>query len=164
MQSHPRFEKDFATLVAAGIFDYQNAVLRVLPADKEAVAEHVAKGLADRAQYFCDEGGNQAVEALAIALSASGIEEATRLAKAVVGAGSEEYMTSWGPILDMFSKLAENGQLTAISRAWRLLSTLHPQNAHLVRRVRAREDFFALSRSEAGDRHWQDREVGVGAT
>ncbi|KRQ95258.1 hypothetical protein CQ10_33135 [Bradyrhizobium valentinum] len=130
---HPRFEKDFAALVAAGIFDYQNNILRVLPADKEEVAAHVAKGLADRALYFSDEGGNQAVEALAVALSASGIEQATRLAKAVVGVGSEEYITSWGPVLDMFSKLAEKGQLTAISRAWRLFSTLHPQNAHFVR-------------------------------
>lgn len=122
-----------ASLVAAGIFDYKGAVLRVLPADKEVVAAHVAKGLADRALYFSDEGGNQAVEALAVALSASGIEQATRLAEAVVGAGSKEYVTSWGPILDMFSKLAENGQLTAISRAWRLFSTFHPDNAHLVR-------------------------------
>jgi hypothetical protein len=150
--SHPRFEKDFATLVAAGVFDYQNAVLRVLPADKEAVAEHVVKGLADRAQYFCDEGGNQAVEALAVALSASGIEQATRLAKAVVGLGAEAHITPSGPILDMLSKLAEDGQLTAISRAWRLFSTLHPQNAHFVREsVPAKISSLYLARNRGID-------------
>ena len=130
---HPRFEKDFATLVAAGIFDYQNAVLRVQPLDKEEVAAHVAKGLADRALYFSDEEGNQAVEALAVALSASGIEQATHLAQAVVSARSRENVTSRGPILDMFSKLAENGQLVAISRAWTLFSVFHPASAHFVR-------------------------------
>ena len=79
--SHPRFEKDFASLVAAGIFEYQGGVLRVLPADKEEAAAHVAKGHADRAHYFSGVGRDEAVEAL----SATGIEQATRLAEAVVG-------------------------------------------------------------------------------
>jgi hypothetical protein len=119
--------------VAAGIFEYQGGVLRVLPADKEEVAAHVAKGHADRAHYFSGVGRDEAIEALSIALSATGIEQATRLAEAVVGLGSEAHITPSGPILDLLSKLAEDGQLTAISRAWRLFSTVHPDNAHSVR-------------------------------
>lgn len=86
---HPRFKKDFASLVAAGIFEYKDCVLRVLPADREEVAAHVSKGLADRARYFSSVGQDEAIEALAVALSASGIEKATRLAETVVAVFSE---------------------------------------------------------------------------
>src|SRR5262249_46962186 len=103
---HPRFEKDLAFLVAAGIFEYEGGILRVLPADKDEVAAHADKGFTDRAQYFAGVGGD---EALAVALSATGIEHATRVAAAVVGKGSGTHITRSGPILEMLSKLAEDG-------------------------------------------------------
>jgi hypothetical protein len=150
--SHPRFEKDFASLVASGIFEYEDGVLRVLPADREEVAAHVAKGHADRAHYFSGVGRDEAIEALTVALSANGIEQATRLAEAVVGLGSEKYITPSGPILNMFSKLAEDGQLTTISRAWRLFSIVHPDNAHFVREaVPAKISSLYLARNRGID-------------
>jgi hypothetical protein len=114
---HPRFKKDFASLVAAGIFEYEDGILRVLPADKDEVAAHAAKGFTDRAQYFASIGGDEAIEAIAVALAAAGVERATRLAEAVVGKGSETHITPSGPILEMLSKLAEGGRLIAVSRA-----------------------------------------------
>jgi len=130
---HPRFVKDFASLVAAGIFEYEDGILRVLPADKDEVAAHAAEGFTDRAQYFAGVGGDEAVEALAVALSATGIEQASRVAEAVVGKGSETHITPSGPILEMLSKLAEDGQLIAVSRAWRVFNMIHPESADLVR-------------------------------
>jgi hypothetical protein len=130
---HPRFEKDFVSLVAAGIFEYEGDILRVLPADKDEVAAHAAKGFNDRAQYFAGVGGDEAIEALAVALSATGIEQATRVAEAVVSKGSETRITPSGPILEMLSKLAEDGQLIAVSRAWRVFTMIHPESANLVR-------------------------------
>lgn len=76
---------------------------------------------------------DEAIEALAVALSASGIEQATRLAEAVVGRGFEAHMTPSGPTLDMLSKLVVDGRLSAISRAWRPFSTVYPDNALFVR-------------------------------
>lgn len=130
---HPRFEKDFASLVAAGIFEYEDGILRVLPADKDEVAAHAARGFTDRAQYFAGVGGDEAVEALSVALSATGIEQPTRVAEAVVDKGSETQITPPGPILELLSKLAENGELVAVSRAWRVFNMIHPESADLLR-------------------------------
>jgi hypothetical protein len=149
---HPRFEKDFASLVAAGIFEYENGILRVLPADKDEVAAHAAKGFTDRAQYFAGVGGDEAIEALAVALSATGIEQATRVAEAVVGKGSETHITPSGPILEMLSKLAEDGQLIAVSRAWRVFSMIHPESANFVREsVPAKISSLYLARNRGID-------------
>jgi hypothetical protein len=149
---HPRFEKDFASLVAAGIFEYENGIRRVLPADKDEVAAHAAKGFTDRAQYFAGVGGDEAIEALAVALSATGIEQATRVAEAVVGKGSETHITPSGPILEMLSKLAEDGQLIAVSRAWRVFSMIHPESANFVREsVPAKISSLYLARNRGID-------------
>lgn len=149
---HPRFEKDFAALVAAGIFEYEDGILRVLPADKDEVAAHAAKGFTDRAQYFAGVGGDEAIEALAVALSATGIEQATRVAEAVVGKGSETHITPSGPVLEMLSKLAEDGQLIAISRAWRVFSMIHPESANFVREsVPAKISSLYLARNRGID-------------
>lgn len=149
---HPRFEKDFASLVAAGIFEYEDGILRVLPADKDEVAAHVAKGFTDRAQYFAGVGGDEAIEALAVVLSATGIEQATRVAEAVVGKGSEAHITPSGPILEMLSKLAEDGQLIAVSRAWRVFSMIHPESADFVREsVPAKISSLYLARNRGID-------------
>jgi len=149
---HPRFEKDFASLVAAGIFEYEDGILRVLPADKDEVAAHAAKGFTDRAQYFAGVGGDEAIEALAVALSATGIEQATRVAEAVVGKGSETHITPSGPILEMLSKLAEDGQLIAVSRAWRVFSMIHPESANFVREsVPAKISSLYLARNRGID-------------
>lgn len=149
---HPRFEKDFASLVAAGIFEYEDGILRVLPADKDEVAAHAAKGFTDRARYFAGVGGDEAIEALAVALSATGIEQATRVAEAVVGKGSETHITPSGPILEMLSKLAEDGQLIAVSRAWRVFSMIHPESANFVREsVPAKISSLYLARNRGID-------------
>jgi hypothetical protein len=149
---HPRFEKDFASLVAAGIFEYEDGILRVLPADKDEVAAHAAKGFTDRAQYFAGVGGDEAIEALAVALSATGIEQATRVAEAVVGKGSETHITPSGPILEMLSKLAEDGQLISVSRAWRVFSMIHPESANFVREsVPAKISSLYLARNRGID-------------
>jgi hypothetical protein len=129
---HPRFEKDFAALVAAGIFECEDGVLRVLPADKDEVAAHAARGFTDRAQYFAGVGGDEAVEALAVALSAAGVEQATHVAEAIVGEGSETHIIPSAPILELLSKLAEDGQLVAVARAWRVFALIHPKSAKLV--------------------------------
>ena len=149
---HPRFEKDFASLAAAGIFEYEDGILRVLPADKDEVAAHAAKGFTDRAQYFAGVGGDEAIEALAVALSATGIEQATRMAEAVVGKGSETHITSAGPILEMLSKLAEDGQLIAVARAWRVFSMINPESANFVREsVPAKISSLYLARNRGID-------------
>lgn len=130
---HPRFRQEFESLVGAAIFDYRDGILRVLPADKEKVAAHVADGLAGRAEYFSGVGPDEAAEAVATALSAEGIEHATRLADAIVGREAAAHITPSGPMLDALSKLAEQGQLKVMSRAWRLFSIVHPDNAGFVR-------------------------------
>jgi hypothetical protein len=149
---HPRFEKDFGSLVAAGIFEYEDGILRILPSNKDEVAAHAAKGFTDRAQYFAGVGGDEAIEALAVALSATGIEQATRVAEAVVGKASEVHITPSGPILEMLSKLAEDGQLTAVSRAWRVFSMIHPESANFVREsVPAKISSLYLARNRGID-------------
>lgn len=153
---HPRFEKDLASLVAAGIFEYEDGILRILPADKDEVAAHAARGFTDRAQYFAGVGGDEAIEAL----SATGIEQATRVAEAVVGKGSETHITPSGPILEMLSKL---GGWTTDCRFPGLARVFDdPSGERKLRaRVRAGEDLVTLSRPQSRDRCRQDGRVDV---
>jgi hypothetical protein len=83
-------------------------------------------------------------------ISAAGIEQATRVAEAVVGKRSEAHIT--GPILEMLSKLAEDGQLIAVSRAWRVFSMIHSESANFVREsVPAKISSLYLARNRGID-------------
>ena len=162
---HARFEKEFATLVAAGIFEYETDILRVFPADKDEVAAHASKGFTDRAKYFADVGDDEAIEALAVALSAAGVVRAARLAEAIAGKGSETRVTPSGPVLEVLSMLAADGELSAVSRVWHLFSMIHPESAHFVREsvpAKISSLYLALNRGiDAGKiAAWMSRRSG----
>jgi hypothetical protein len=130
---HPRFEVELETLKEAGILDVLPGRVRVLPPDQEALVVHVERSLANKAQLWGEQGGEAAASALHDALAAIGVRNAMRVADAVSRHGSDAYTTPAGPVLELLSQLAEEGELETFAKAYRLFSTIRPANADFVR-------------------------------
>lgn len=130
---HPRFEVELQRLVEADVLDVRPNQVRVLPPDRDDVAAHVANGRASMAQYRAEEGGDEAVNALREALAAIGIRNAFRVADAIARFGSDAYITPSGPVLELLSELAEEGEVETFAKAYRLFATIRPANAGFVR-------------------------------
>jgi hypothetical protein len=67
------------------------------------------------------------------ALAAIGVRGALRLAGAIADLGSDAYIVASGPVLELMSELAEEGELETFSRAYGLFATIRPASARHVR-------------------------------
>ncbi len=130
---HPRFKIELETLVAAGILDVREDRVRVLSPDADTVATYVADNRIGKAEYWAKEGGAEAARALHDALAAIGVRDARRVADAISRLGSDAYITPSGPILELLSELAEEGELETFAKAYGLFATVRPMNADFVR-------------------------------
>lgn len=130
---HPRFKTELETLIAAGILDVREDRVRVLSPDTDAVAAYVADHKIGKAEYWAKQGGGEAARALHDALAAIGVRGAGRVADAISRLGSEAYITPSGPVLELLSALAEEGELETFAKAYGLFATVRPMNADFVR-------------------------------
>ena len=130
---HPRFDAELQTLVAADILDVREDRVRVLSPDPAAVAAHVAEGRAGKAQMWAEEGGNELANALRDALAAVGVRNAMRVADAIASYGSDAYITPSGPVLELLSELAEEGEVETFAKAYGLFAFVRPASARFVR-------------------------------
>jgi hypothetical protein len=130
---HPRFETELETLTAAGILEIREGTVRVLSPDADAIVSYVADNRSGKAEYWAKVGGAEAMRALHDALVAIGVRNARRVADAITRQGSEAYTTSSGPVLELLSALAEEGELETLAKAYGLFATIRPTNAHFVR-------------------------------
>jgi hypothetical protein len=130
---HPRFKTELENLTAAGILTVEEGRVRVLPPDADSVARYVADHRTGKAQYWADAGGTEAARALHDALAAIGVRNARRVADAISRLGSEAYITPSGPVLELLSELAEEGELETFAKAYGLFATVRPMNADFVR-------------------------------
>lgn len=131
--AHPRFAAELQALVDAGVLDVRPGEVRVLPSDTEAVLVHVRDGRSGKAQHWAEAGGAEAVYAMRDALAAIGVRDALRLAGAIADLGSDAYIVPSGPVLELMSELADEGELETFSRAYGLLATIRPASARSVR-------------------------------
>ncbi|MER9951854.1 hypothetical protein [Mesorhizobium sp. M0047] len=130
---HPRFQAELEALTAAGILDIREGRVRVLSPDAEAIATYIADYRSGKAEYWADTGGAEAMRALHDALVAIGVRNARRVADAITRQGSEAYTTPSGPVLELLSALAEEGELETLAKAYGLFATIRPTNAQFVR-------------------------------
>ncbi|SFH92422.1 hypothetical protein [Methylobacterium brachiatum] len=130
---HPRFEAELATLAEAGILDVREDRVRVLSPNREAVVAHVADSRAGKAQHWGEEGGAELANALRDALASIGVRNALRVAGAIANQGSDAYNTPSGPVLDLLSELAEEGEVETFAKAYGLFASIRPANAMFVR-------------------------------
>jgi hypothetical protein len=131
--AHPRFETELRALVDAGVLDVRPGEVRVLPPEAEAVMAHVRDGRSGKAQHWAETGGPEAVNAMRDALAAIGVRDALRLAAAIADLGSDAYIVPSGPVLELMSELAEEGELETFSRAYGLFAAIRPASARSVR-------------------------------
>jgi hypothetical protein len=130
---HPRFRIELDSLIAAGILDVSDAGVRVLSPGVDEVIAFVAKGKAGKAGYWAEAGGVEAVRALQDALAAIGVRNAMRVADAIHRFGSGAYITPSGPVLELLTSLAEEGEIEILAKAYGLFATVQPVSAGLVR-------------------------------
>lgn len=130
---HARFKAELETLIAAGILDVQEGRVRVLSPNAEAVAERVSDNRTGKAEYWAEAGGAEAARTLHDALAAIGVRNARRVADAISRFGSDAYITPSGPVLELLSTLAEEGEVETLAKAYGLFAILRPLNASYVR-------------------------------
>ncbi|CAN5122202.1 hypothetical protein BH10PSE1_BH10PSE1_13880 [soil metagenome] len=136
---HPHFPREFAKLLEARILSWVSTgpegrgVLRVHP--PEGLEEKVFDSAIGLAEY--EAGGGEprggVYGALREALNRIGVDDATRIAKAISDQGSNAFTTPSGAALTLLTALAREGAIETFGRAVRLFSTIHPENAAFVR-------------------------------
>lgn len=130
---HPRFDTELEALTGAGILEVSEGRVKVLSPDPKAVAAHVADNRTGKAQHWAEEGGAEAANALRDALAAIGVRNARRVADAISQLGSDAYITPSGPVLELLSELAEEGEVETFAKAYGLFASIRPMNAGFVR-------------------------------
>jgi hypothetical protein len=130
---HPRFKTELETLTTAGFLEVGERSVRIHSTDVDAVEAYVRDNKSSKAKYWAKAGGIEATQALHDALAAIGIRNARRVAEAISHLGSETYITPSGPVLDLLSELAEEGELETLAKAYELFTAVRPMNAKFVR-------------------------------
>jgi hypothetical protein len=130
---HPQFDVEIKALIHNGVLDVRDGEVRVLTPDAAAVIARVAGDKVDKADYWAKIGGDGAIRALHDALASIGIQDSRRVADAISRFGSDAYNTPSGPVLDLLTNLAEQGEIETLAKAYTLFATIQPASAHLVR-------------------------------
>ncbi len=130
---HPRFKVELETLTNAGVLDVRDNQVRVLTPGAVAVAALVANDRSGLAEHWSGIGGAEAVRVLQVALAAIGVDNAGRVADAISRLGSAAYTTPSGPVLELLTALAEQGEVETFAKAYGLFVALRPENAAFVR-------------------------------
>lgn len=130
---HPRFEVELAALVEAGILELRPNGVRIAPPDPEDVRGHVLSGWIGKAEQRAEQGGKAAIDALADVLSGIGVRNALRVADAIVQFGSDAFDRPAGPVLELLSKLAAEGEIAIFAKAVRVFEGIRPQSARQIR-------------------------------
>jgi hypothetical protein len=120
-------------LIAAGILDVSQTQVRVLSPGVDEVIAFVTKGKAGKAASWAEAGGVEAMRALQDALAAIGVRNAMRVADAISSFGSDAYITPTGPVLELLTSLAEEGEIETFAKAYGLFSAIQPASARFVR-------------------------------
>jgi hypothetical protein len=132
---HPRFRTELETLTAAGILDVGNRQLRVFSPDAKEMTAFVAKGKVGKAEYWAEAGGAEATRALHDALATIGVRNAQRVADDISRVGAAAYTSTSGPVLELLTTLAEDGEIETLAKAYGLFASIQPKSAAFIRGV-----------------------------
>lgn len=132
---HARFAIEFQRLQDEGLLVWRHGVLEVMPPDVDALMAKVRDHNANLAQHWEEDGANPDLlaDTLRNALATIGIDNARRVADAIARQGSDAYSTPSGAVLELLTKLAEQGEITTFARAYALFAKLHQANSRYVR-------------------------------
>ncbi len=131
---HPRFAMELQVLQDAGVIKLRHNQVMILSPDREEIRDRVLSDRIDKVVQWAGEEGHltDAIDALRDALSVIGIDDALRVAEALLQYGSSAYVHRSGPIQDILSDLAATGQIQAFARFYQLATTIWPPDARLL--------------------------------
>ncbi|MER9850064.1 hypothetical protein NKJ55_22555 [Mesorhizobium sp. M0106] len=119
-------------MIAAGILDVQEGRVRVLSPNAEAVAARVADNRTGKAEYWAGAGGAEGTCSARRACCYRRPQRAAGRGRHLPFRFGRVHHTS-GPVLELLSSLAEEGEVETFAKAYGLFTTLRPLNAHYVR-------------------------------
>ena len=95
----------------------------------------VAEGKVEKAEYWAEAGGAEAPRALHDALAAIGVRNAQRVADehSPVSARPHIPPLTSGPVLELLTTLAEDGEIETLAKAYGLFASIQPKSAAFIR-------------------------------
>lgn len=130
---HPKFEVELEKLKAAGILEIERGIVKVNAPDHVAVAQHVFHNRTGKLRLWGVDGNIEAISVLRDALAAIGVRNALRVADAISQFGSNAYTTPSGPVLDLLSEMAAQGEIEIFAKVVGLLASVHPTSVGFVK-------------------------------
>ncbi|MDX8522076.1 hypothetical protein [Mesorhizobium dulcispinae] len=131
--AHPRYPVELEGLIAAGIVEIGRGVVRVNSPDPIAVTRRVSDSRAGKIRMWSGGIDLETVNLLRDALAGIGVRNALRIADAICQLGSDAYTTASGPVLDLMSQLADEGEVEVFAKLVTLFVTVEPKNADFLK-------------------------------
>ncbi len=134
---HARFERELEALQEAGVIErHRNQVIIHSP-DREYIHEKVISNQINKVSDWAGEPEHmkEIQDALHKALAAIGIDDALNVSKKLLEYGSDGYIHRSGPIQEVLSELAVNGDIGGFSRFFGLSCAIWPKDADHLRKL-----------------------------
>ncbi len=122
-------ERDRDRLVREGILKIDLKTVRLASPGAEAVTSHAVWSRVSKAKDWLENDPASAGDTLHEALSLIGVRRARDIAEALLAYGDKKYMMTSGPLRDVLSKIASDGDLDVFVHALNVFSYVLPGSA-----------------------------------
>lgn len=129
----PGFAAELGNLVRAGVIELRTGEVRIVAPDRDAVKEHALGGWIQKAGSGSLDSAGLALEAFRDVLAMIGVREALQVADAAMQFGSDAFDRPAGALLDLLSRLAEQGELDVFAEVVRIFEMMHPESSRSIR-------------------------------
>jgi len=127
------FERERGRLLEEGILKLQPKTVRLASPEIESVKAHAIWSRASKAKDTIEHDPTHAGEPLYEALSLIGVRRAREIADALVAYGDKTYLMASGPLRDVLSRIANDGDLDVFVHALNVFGYILPGSARELR-------------------------------
>lgn len=132
-EGDPVYERERERLMREGILKLERKTVRLATPGIEAVKAHAIWSRASNARDWIEHDAGTAGEALYEALSLIGVRRARNIADALLSYGDAAYITASGPLRDVLSEIANDGDLDVFVHALNVFAYILPGSARELR-------------------------------
>ena len=129
----PVFERERERLIREGTLKLEPKAVRLASPGIEAVKAHAIWSRASKVKDWIEHDAGSAGEALYEVLSLIGVRRARDIADALLSYGDAGYITAAGPLRDVLSQIANDGDLDVFVHALNVFAYILPGSARELR-------------------------------
>ena len=133
LADHPAFERERDRLVDEGILTLLPKNVRLATPGIEGVRAHAIWSCADKVKMFLDYDPSGISEPLYGALSLIGVRRAREIVEALLRCGDKTYIVACGPLRDVLSQIANDGDLDVFVHTLNVFAHILPSSARELR-------------------------------